>query len=296
MSTIEVDLSYEQYADQPDYIATNKALIDQINLDGVRRVADLACGTGLLSRLLLDRDPGLAIFGIDLDPEQVGIARRQFAEKGRLVEGLDALRADGAAGAHFEVGSADTVPLADGEVDLVIIGNAIHLMPDKEAFVREVARILRPGGGFVFNSVFFTGTFPEGSEPIYNEWLKQSVMVLDERNRAQVAAGEPPIPRVRNIRAGGRAPSKGWMSVDGWSAMAEAAGFAIESAGRREMPISRRGLQLIGAYGGMAEVLMNGYPLKIASECLVEGVDRAFDLMGVDSVPRYWLEIKARKN
>lgn len=292
MSTM-VDTTYESYANLPEYIGVNRVLIDQIDLDGVARVADLACGTGLLSGLLLDRAPELAICGVDLDPEQVGIAQRTFAAKGRLIDSLEAWRRPGARGAYFVNGSADALPLADGEVDIVMIGNAIHLMPDKDLFLAEVARVLRPGGQFIFNSLFYVGTFPEGSEPVYTEWLKQSAIILDEKNRARIAAGEPPIPRVRN--KGGRAFSKGWLSPEGWAEKVVAAGFTVECTGRSESVISRKGLQLIGAYGGLAEVLMSGYPVEIAAECLYEGVDRAFDEMGVETVPRYWLEMKARR-
>lgn len=295
MTSIEVNTTYEPYANEPEYIETNKALIDQIDLSGVSHVADLACGTGLLSGLLLDREPKLAICGIDLDAEQIGIARRHFAEKGRLAGSLEDWRTDGAGRAHFQAGSADELPLRDGEVDLVTMGNAIHLMPDKDKFLREVARVLRPGGRFIFNSVFFVGTYPAGSETLYNEWLKQSVIVLDEMNKARIAKGEPPIPRVRKTKAGGRAFAKGWLSGEGWGEKLQAAGFAVDYTGVREMLISRRGLQLVGAYGGLAEVLMSGYPVDIASACLMQGADRAFDLMGVESVPRNWLEVKARR-
>jgi hypothetical protein len=166
-------------------------------------------------------------------------------------------------------------------------------MPDKEKFLNEVARVLRSGGHFLFNSLFYTGTFPEGSEPIYTEWLKQSVMVLDEKNRAGIAAGQPPIPRKRNT--GGRAFAKGWLTPEGWAEKVEAAGFTVEHVGRSESIISRAGLKAVGAYGGLAEVLMSGYPVEIASLCLAEGVDRAFDEMEIESVPRYWLEVKARR-
>jgi ubiquinone/menaquinone biosynthesis C-methylase UbiE len=295
MISVDVNTTYEPYANEPEYIETNKALIDQIDLTGVNRVADLACGTGLLSGLLLDRAPNIAICGIDLDAEQIGIARRHFAEKGRLAGSLEDWRTDGTGRAHFQTGSADELPLRDGEVDLVVMGNAIHLMPDKDKFMREVARVLRPGGRFIFNSVFYVGTYPAGSEPLYNEWLKQSVIVLDEMNKARAAKGEPPIPRVRKTKAGGRAFNKGWLSAAGWTEKLEAAGFAVQSAGSRQMDISRRGLQLVGAYGGLAEVLMSGYPVDIASACLMEGADRAFDLMGAESVPRNWLEVQAKR-
>ena len=47
------------------------------------------------------------------------------------------------------------LPFEDGSIDVVVIGNAIHLMPDRDLFLRNVARVLRPGGAFAiydFNS------------------------------------------------------------------------------------------------------------------------------------------------
>jgi hypothetical protein len=57
------------------------------------------------------------------------------------------------------------------------------------------------------------------------------------------------------------------------------------------MRITREGLKLVGAYGGLAEVLMSGYPVEVASACLQEGAEAAFDAMGMTEVPRYWLEV-----
>jgi hypothetical protein len=38
---------------------------------------------------------------------------------------------------------------------------------------------------------------------------------------------------------------------------------------------------------------MSGYPTDIAGACLVEGADRAFDRLGIEEVPRLWLEASA---
>jgi hypothetical protein len=172
-----------------------------------------------------------------------------------------------------------------------VIGNAIHLMGDKDGFLKEVARVIRKGGVFAFNSVFFSGTFPPGSEPIYTEWLKQAVLILNEKNEALAKAGKPPVPRVRG--RGDRAFAKGWLSEHGWHDLLQRHGFTVTRSFKREVSISRRGLELFGAYGGAAEVLMSGYPVEIASECLQEAVARAFDTHKVDSVGRYWLEVNA---
>jgi len=292
MTVTDVDTTYEPYSQDPGYIAANSALIEALDLDGVSRVADLACGTGLLSGVLIGRKPTLAIAGIDLDPVQIGIARRTFP--GPVVDGLDALRARAAAGegaAWFNAASATDLPFEDGEIDLIVQGNSIHLMPDRPAFLREVARVLRPGGQYTFNSVFYQGTYLEGSEAVFGEWMKQATYVLDELNSERAARGEAPVKRVRG--KGGKAFRKDWLSGQGWEAALAEAGLTTSYRGDRNVPISAEGLGLVGAYGGLAEVLMSGYPVDIASHCLMEAAPRAFDKLGITEVPRNWLEVRA---
>ena len=46
----------------------------------------------------------------------------------------------------FEVADATALPYADDSFDAVLIANALHVMPDPEAALREIRRVLRPGG------------------------------------------------------------------------------------------------------------------------------------------------------
>lgn len=292
MTLDKVDTTYEPYSQDPGYIAANEALVEGVDLSGVHRVADLACGTGLLSGLLFGRKPSLAIFGIDLDAVQIGIARRTF--RGPFVDTLEAARAAAQEGnpvAWFGAGSAMELPFDDGEIDLVVMGNAIHLMPERGRFLAEVARVLRPGGQFVFNSVFYVGTFVPGTEPLFTEWMKEAVAVLAEINLEREGRGDPPVPRVRG--KGTRAFRKDWLSAEGWSEALDAAGFETVFREDRPVAISPEGLGLVGAYGGLAEVLMSGYPVDIASHCLQEAAPRAFRKLGLAEVPRNWLELRA---
>lgn len=294
-----VDTTYESYAQDPGYVAANAALVGAIDLEGVARVADLACGTGLLSRLLLARAPGLVITGIDLDPVQIGIATREHRAAGvRLAatpDDLEAARAAGQGAVQLRLGSAMELPFAEGTQDLVVIGNAIHMMPDRAAFLSGVARALRPGGRLVFNSVFYAGTFVPGTEPVFTDCMKEAVLALAELNAERRAAGEPPVPRVRGT-AKRAFQQTDWLTDAGWAAALEAAGFTVEHTGHRPMPITRAALEQVGGYGGLAEVLMSGYPVEIASLCLQRGVRRAFEALGISEVPRNWLEVRARRN
>lgn len=293
---MQVNTTYEPYADEPEYIEANRDLLAALPIGSIHRVLDLACGTGLLTGLLLDMKPGLAINGVDISTESLEIGRRQLREKDLLVETQDALDAaagEGKSAVMLSECSAMELPFAAETFDMAMIGNAIHLMPDKDEFLKGVARVLKPGGLFTFNSVFFTGTFAEGTEPLYTEWMKEALVLLNEKSAARVAAGGKPIPRQRG--KAGHAFDKGWMDPDQWQQALERNGFKVDRVYKRPVEISQRGLELVGAYGGLAEVLMSGYPVDIASECLQEAAGRAFKNLGLTEITRYWLEVGATR-
>ncbi len=293
---MDVNTTYEPYAEEPEYIDTNRALLESLSLGNVKMVLDLACGTGLLSDLLMQVKPGLMICGVDISRESLDIGRRQLSEKGLLAADLSDLMqrgADGRGGMFMQECSADALPFDAESFDMAMMGNAIHLMPDKDKFLQGVHRVLKPGAPFVFNSVFYTGTFVKGTEYIYTEWMKEAVAVLAEKNAERAAQGLPPIPRQRG--KAGKAFDKGWLSAEGWTEVLERNGFKVQRTGDRTMPISQRGLELVGAYGGLAEVLMSGYPVEVASECLQAAVGRAFRNLNVTEAPRNWLEVIATR-
>jgi ubiquinone/menaquinone biosynthesis C-methylase UbiE len=292
----KVSATYEPYSQEPEYVDANRAMLETLSLEDTTRVLDLACGTGLLSDLLLQIRPGLAINGVDLSSESLDIGRRLFAEQGILAAdqaALDRSLESRESAILLEEGSADELRFDDDTFDLAMMGNAIHLMPDKPAFINGVHRVLKPDAPFVFNSVFFSGTFAEGTEKLYSEWMKEAFVLLMKKNTERIAAGQKPFARKRGLH--GKAFDKGWMSPEEWQALLQNCGFRVVRTFKRPVAITRRGLQLVGAYGGLAEVLMSGYPVEVASECLQEASGIAFDKLGLNEVERYWLEIEAHK-
>jgi ubiquinone/menaquinone biosynthesis C-methylase UbiE len=293
---MQVNTTYEPYSQEPEYIGANRDLLLTLPLDSVNRVLDLACGTGLLSDLLFEIKPNLVVNGVDISTESLDIGRKVFREKKLLVqsqEDLENAAASGKSAILMEEGSATELPFAPETFDLAMMGNAIHLMPDKDKFLQGVNRVLVMNGLFTFNSVFFTGTFAEGTESLYTEWMKEAVKILNDKNTARLEAGEEPIARIRG--KSGHAFDKGWMTPDEWVQALVRNGFSVSRVYKRPIAISQRGLELVGAYGGLAEVLMSGYPVEIASECLQEAAGRAFSNLGLREVIRYWLEVTATK-
>lgn len=89
------------------------------------RVLDLGAGTGKLTALLAGL--GAGVTAVEPDPSML-------AELGRLLPGVRAVP-----------GRAEAIPLADGSVDAVVCGQAMHWF-DMDTAVPEIARVLAPGG------------------------------------------------------------------------------------------------------------------------------------------------------
>lgn len=97
-------------------------------------VLDLGCGAGMDSLLAAHRvGPAGMVIGVDATQEMLEKARRN---------------ADGAnlTNVEFRHGDAESVPVASGTVDTVISNGVFNLCLDKPRVLREVLRVLRPGG------------------------------------------------------------------------------------------------------------------------------------------------------
>lgn len=107
--------------------------IDWLLPSGARDVLDLGAGTGKLTTRLVER--GLDVIAVDPIPEMLDVLSRSLPETPALL------------------GTAEEIPLADDSVDAVLVAQAWHWF-DLERAVKEVARVLRPGGrlGLVWNT------------------------------------------------------------------------------------------------------------------------------------------------
>lgn len=101
---------------------------EYVQADGGGRVADVGCGPGRITTHL--HTLGLDVFGIDLSPGMLAVARAAYPE------------------IHFEEGSMTALDLADGSLGgLVAWYSLIHVPPELHAGVlAEFARVLTPGG------------------------------------------------------------------------------------------------------------------------------------------------------
>ena len=98
------------------------------------RVLDLATGTGDLAVDIARMTPGATVIGLDPSPGMLAIARDKMAKKG-LADRVILVEGD-----------AQALPYADCEMDAVTIAFGIRNVPDRACALREMARVVRPGG------------------------------------------------------------------------------------------------------------------------------------------------------
>jgi SAM-dependent methyltransferase len=112
---------------RPDYPAAAVArIVERLELRPGRTVLDLAAGTGKLTRLLLPSGANV----VAVEP-----MREMRLELEKRVPAVAVL-----------TGTAERIPLADGYVDAVTVGQAFHWFKPAEA-LREIRRVLAPRGG-----------------------------------------------------------------------------------------------------------------------------------------------------
>lgn len=101
---------------------------------------DLACGTGDLAFAIASAVPGVAVTGVDASPRMIDEATQRLR---------DPQLGDYARRVSVQVGDMMALAATDESFDLVTAGYGVRNVPDAAGAVREIARVLRPGGTLV---------------------------------------------------------------------------------------------------------------------------------------------------
>jgi demethylmenaquinone methyltransferase/2-methoxy-6-polyprenyl-1,4-benzoquinol methylase len=103
-------------------------LVQRVEAGPGDTVLDVATGTGAVAAELLRRK-GCAVVGLDQSPEMLDEARRRLGGRVRFVEGR-----------------AEILPFADASFDALTFTYLLRYVDDPAATLRELARVVRPGG------------------------------------------------------------------------------------------------------------------------------------------------------
>jgi ubiquinone/menaquinone biosynthesis C-methylase UbiE len=111
---------------------TTRETLRRLPMTPAARVLDVGCGTGELLRRLRAKYPDAVLAGLDPVPEMLAVARDKLS-------GREDLR----------TGYADSLPWSAGSFDVVVSCNMFHYISHPVEALREMSRVLRPGGSIV---------------------------------------------------------------------------------------------------------------------------------------------------
>jgi SAM-dependent methyltransferase len=123
----------------PTAIFTTPTAAALIKWAGIRpgdAVLDVACGTGVAA--ITAHRKGARVKGLDLSPALLGEAKKNAAVIDAAIE--------------FVEGDAEALPYPDGEFDVVVSQFGHMFAPRHDVVVREMLRVLKPGGRLAFST------------------------------------------------------------------------------------------------------------------------------------------------
>jgi SAM-dependent methyltransferase len=144
---------------------------DYNNLEGYNPDADLGLGCGLPTQfakikkgdVVIDLGSGAGndafiarhetgetgkVIGIDFTPAMIELARKNAA-----VRGYNNI--------EFRQGDIEEMPVASNTADVIVSNCVLNLVPNKDAVIKEIFRVLKPGGHFSISDIVLEGKLPK---------------------------------------------------------------------------------------------------------------------------------------
>jgi len=172
-----------------DFIEAKYDFIDKMlefsEADAPQKVLDVGCGIGGTSRYIAKKYPQATVTGITISPEQQQRATQLAKERG-----VD--------NAQFELCDALDMKYPDNSFDLVWACESGEHMPDKEKYVQEMTRVLKPGGRIVIatwcqreeGDTPFSPKERKTLDYLYGEWTHPYFISIDEYGRIMERTGK----------------------------------------------------------------------------------------------------------
>jgi len=289
MGLIETDetnkFTFEAFASHKFYTEVNRSLvrhalasISKHPANNQLKIVDMACGTGAVTRLIAEE-----LAGHELQADIVGIDPSTEALR-RAQKGMEELQARGIdIKANFIQGETADLPTFVKNADAVFFCNAIHLLPDKLSAFKLISSILAPNGIFACNSAFYSGAYVEGTERFYRLWTRRAVGWLRREH-----------PEVRLSREA-KAMAMQQLDREGYICLLKDGGFSRIDATKEEAMMTMDSYRDIGQYWLFIEGALPGIPLALGAQALGISAYEAGEELGLQEVPRNWLQIIAHR-
>jgi ubiquinone/menaquinone biosynthesis C-methylase UbiE len=122
------------------------------------RIVDVGSGAGIDSLIAARMiAPNGKVIGIDMTPAMLEKASRAAHESGIV-------------NVEFRQGYAEALPIEDSWADVIISNGVLNLMPDKQAALEEMRRVLKPGGRLQIGDILVQKEVPEDARQKIDLW------------------------------------------------------------------------------------------------------------------------------
>lgn len=267
------DFSFSAFSNLPFYKQVNARLLDLAQVGRQRRIIDLGCGTGGVTKLILERlqsAKDTVIFAVD---HSASALRDAVTELGGRKDAV----------IRFVQSPVQNLKTAiNGDVDAVVYCNSIHYVPDKKTLLGQIREKLSPNGILAINTSFFDGSHPAESEDFYRRWLMRSLRIL----KREYGMKPDPAQKVE---------SRQHLSAEQYEQLLEESGFKIVKSEVADIDVPESGWFHISGFRDWIEGVLPGVPLKTGQEALQKGLRQVFEERNLETVPRRWLSISAAR-
>ena len=144
---------------------------DYSEVEGYNKEADLGLGCGLPTEFAhINKGDTVIDLGSGAGNDCF-VARHEAGEAGKVI-GIDFTEAMinkarknaekmGYNNVEFRFGDIDDMPVSDNVADVIVSNCVLNLVPDKEKVIKEIYRVLKPGGHFSISDIVLVGDLPE---------------------------------------------------------------------------------------------------------------------------------------
>ncbi len=158
-------------ATAPSNKVYNIMMDDYSEVEGYNKEADLGLGCGLPTEFAhINKGDTVIDLGSGAGNDCF-VARHEAGETGKVI-GIDFTEAMinkarknaekmGYNNVEFRFGDIDDMPVSDNVADVIVSNCVLNLVPDKEKVIKEIYRVLKPGGHFSISDIVLVGDLPE---------------------------------------------------------------------------------------------------------------------------------------
>lgn len=269
------EYSFTEFSSQPFYRRVNSRLVEMSGVFNHHKIIDLGCGTGGITKIILEHLTGTketVIYAVDHSASALKTAVDELGGRKEAVIRF----------VHAEV--QNLTASVNEQVDAVIYCNSIHYVNDKSMLLKQIRERLRPGGILAFNTSFFEGSHPPESLDFYRRWMMRSLRTLRRDHGL--------FPDKNADKTGARQQ----LTPEEYEALLEEAGFEIVRSESVVVPVPESGFHHISGFQDWIEGVMPGVPLGKGRDALQKSLKQVFKEMELETVPRVWLGITARRS